>query len=188
MKVLYRNTNRIGEHGGDREVLHAVQPACHAPGKTAATTLRPPWGQRSELAERTFAAIAQTLADAFNDLLYTVQDETEVHRTVLPYRSWDMLGLIGEEYAHTLLRQSVRYCVNGSRAANKQGAGQSARRAQALGSHAGHRQAEDNWIDNLSQTIFNSTPAQAADAAAAALAEGFSPAAIGEAIAWRPIN
>src|SRR5207302_9879833 len=46
----------------------------------------------------------------------------------------------------------------------------------------GTRTAEDNWVDQLSQTIFKSTPEQAAEAAAAALAEGFSPAAIGEAI------
>ena len=34
----------------------------------------------------------------------------------------------------------------------------------------------------MSQTIFKSTPQQAAEAAAAALAEGMSPAAVGEAI------
>ena len=40
-----------------------------------------------------------------------MQDNTEVHRVVLPYRAWDLLELIGMEQAHTLLRQSVRYCV-----------------------------------------------------------------------------
>ncbi len=69
--------------------------------------------QGRERAERTFAALAQRLADeAFNDLLYAVQEHTDVHRVVLPYRAWDLLGLIGREHAHTLLRQSVRYCVN----------------------------------------------------------------------------
>ncbi len=63
-------------------------------------------------AEATFATLVQGSAeDAFNDLLYAVQDNTEVHRTVLPYRAWDLLGLIGPEQAHALLRQSVRYCV-----------------------------------------------------------------------------
>jgi hypothetical protein len=46
----------------------------------------------------------------------------------------------------------------------------------------GNRWAEDNWVDQLSQTIFKSTPEEAAHAAAAALADGFSPAAVGEAI------
>ena len=36
----------------------------------------------------------------------------DVHRVVLAWRAWAMLGLSGEEYAHTLLRQSVRYCLN----------------------------------------------------------------------------
>jgi hypothetical protein len=46
----------------------------------------------------------------------------------------------------------------------------------------GTRSAEDSWVDQLSQTIFKSTPEQAAEAAAGALSEGFSPAVIGEAI------
>ena len=46
----------------------------------------------------------------------------------------------------------------------------------------GDRKAEDNWVEQLSQTIFKSTPEQAAEAAAAALAEGISPADVGEAI------
>ena len=37
-------------------------------------------------------------------------------------------------------------------------------------------------MDELSQTLFRSTPEQAADAAAAALAEGFDPDVIGEAV------
>src|SRR5439155_11461964 len=63
-------------------------------------------------AEQTFAALAQLGPDdALNHLLHTVQDQTEVHRVVLPYRAWDLLDLIGKEQAHTLLRQSVHYCV-----------------------------------------------------------------------------
>jgi hypothetical protein len=53
---------------------------------------------------------------------------------------------------------------------------------QLLGRQPGIRVAEDNWIEELSRTIFKSTPEQAAEAAAAALAEGFTPDAIGEAI------
>ena len=64
-------------------------------------------------AEETFAALARiSPEEALNDALMAMQDEAEVHRTVLPYRSWDMLGLIGKEHAHTLLRQSVRYCLH----------------------------------------------------------------------------
>ena len=51
-----------------------------------------------------------------------------------------------------------------------------------LGRSPGQRQAEDKWIDELSQTIFQASAEQAAAAAASALAEGMHPDAIGEAI------
>jgi hypothetical protein len=51
-----------------------------------------------------------------------------------------------------------------------------------LGRSPGDRKAEDSWVEQLSQSIFKSTPEQAADAAAAALAEGMSPLDVGEAI------
>ena len=114
-KVLYRNTNRIQERGGRKEeVLHLVKPAIHL---QLPPVRRNCCGKRcdarmSNRAEQTFAALAQGSAEeAFNELLFAVQDNTEVHRVVLPYRAWDLLGLIGKEQAHTLLRQSVRYCV-----------------------------------------------------------------------------
>jgi len=46
----------------------------------------------------------------------------------------------------------------------------------------GVRVAEDIWVEQLSQTIFKSTPEEAAEAAAAALSEGFAPTSVGEAI------
>jgi hypothetical protein len=51
-----------------------------------------------------------------------------------------------------------------------------------MGRNPGNREAEDSWIEQMSVTVFKSTPEQAAQAAAAALAEGMSPAAIGEAV------
>ncbi|MGK0190513.1 MAG: hypothetical protein ACI9R3_006341, partial [Verrucomicrobiales bacterium] len=46
----------------------------------------------------------------------------------------------------------------------------------------GTREAEDGFVEQLSQTIFSGSPEQAAGAVAAALAEGFDPSAIGEAL------
>jgi hypothetical protein len=46
----------------------------------------------------------------------------------------------------------------------------------------GNRKAEDHWLEQMSLTIFKSSPEQAAEAVAAALAEGMSPADVGEAI------
>jgi hypothetical protein len=184
-KVLYRNTNRIQERGGRKEeVLHVVKPA------TGGDSLREIVRQKDmTAAEQFFADIARrSPEDAFNEVLQAVQDDTEVHRTVLPYRAWDMLGIIGKEHAHTLLRQSVHYCV---KAENWQHESRTKSRTllpklleehKLLGRSPGQRQAEDKWVEELSQTIFTSSAEQAAAAAAAALAEGMHPDAIGEAI------
>jgi hypothetical protein len=51
-----------------------------------------------------------------------------------------------------------------------------------LSREMGTRAAEDRWIEELSMAIFRGSPEQAADAAGAALAEGFDPAAVSEAI------
>jgi hypothetical protein len=48
---------------------------------------------------------------------------------------------------------------------------------------AGTREADDAWIDSMTRTLFEATPAQAAEAVAGALAEGFTAEAIGESIA-----
>ena len=190
-KVLYRNTKRIQEHGGRKsEVLHPVQPMAVPEGRVGGEVLREEMRNKDvDAAERTFAAIAAgSPEDAFNQLLYAVQDHTEVHRVVLPHRAWDLMGLIGKEQAHTLLRQSVRYCV---RAESDHWSGGNEPREllpkmldeyKLLGRAPGERRAEDKWVDELSQTIFKSTGEQAAAAVGAALAEGMAPADIGEAI------
>ena len=191
-KVLYRNTNRIQERGGRKEeVLHPVKPATLSEGRSGGEELRAAV-RRKEVseAEQTFARLAQgSPEDAFNHLLFAVQDNTEVHRVVLPYRAWDLLGLIGKEQAHTLLRQSVRYCVKAeswqhtpSWDAPRTLLPKLLEDHKLLGRSSGDRKAEDSWVEQLSQTIFKSTPEQAAAAAAAALAEGISPSDVGEAI------
>jgi hypothetical protein len=192
LKVLYRNTNRIQEQGGrGGEVLRPVEPLPPSPGQIGGEALQAAVRAKDvQLAERTFAGLAQgSASDAFNHLLYAVQDNTEVHRVVLPYRAWDLLDLIGQQHAHTLLRQSVRYCVK----AESSSRGDRAIEPRTLlpklldqfhlvGRSPGDRAADDEWIDQMSQTIFRSSPQQAAEATAAALAEGFAPAALGEAI------
>ncbi|HEV3166931.1 MAG TPA: hypothetical protein VGZ22_23085 [Isosphaeraceae bacterium] len=194
IKVLYRNTNRIQESGGRKaEVLRTVAGDCCLPeGVVGGELLRKDVRSKSmDQAERTFATIAQgSPEDAFNSLLFAVQDNTDVHRVVLPYRAWDLLGLIGKEQAHTLLRQSVHYCVKAERDWPHSAASDRPRELlpklldqyKLLSRPLGTREADDAWVDKLSQTIFSSTADQAADAAAAALAEGMAPAAIGEAI------
>jgi hypothetical protein len=189
LKVLYRNTNRIGEVGGTKaEKLLPVEPAQDR--VTTETLLAAVREKQMDTAERQFAAFASRgLEDAFEHLLPIVQDNYEVHRVVLPYRAWDLLGIIGPEHAHTLLRQSIRYCVH-NESPNYHARGDGGRNVlpklleeyKLLGERSNTRQAEDAWVESLSRTIFSSTPEQAAEAVAAALGEGFEPDAIGEAI------
>ena len=192
LKVLYRNANRIQEFGGPpKEVLHPVH-ASAAPGpRPTPEALRAAVRARANAndAERMYAGMVASADDALNNVLYTVQDAPEVHRVVLPYRAWDLMGIIGREQAHTFLRQSVRYCVSmEQRQTGDPWSGVRALLPRLLDQHhligrpLGTRPADDHWVETFSQTLFRSTPERAADAAAAALAEGMDPAAVAEAI------
>ena len=190
LKVLYRNTNRIQEHGGRAsEVLRPIDATDGSDAGSTAESLRGAVRDRNTArAERTYAAIAaRSPEDALNSVLLSVEDRPEVHRVVLPYRAWDLLDLIGREHAEVLLRQSVRYCL--SHGAPGSGAGDPPQLLpQIFDQHhlqdasPGERDVDDAWIEKLSETIFAATPRQAAEAVAEALADGIAPDAIGHAI------
>jgi hypothetical protein len=190
-KVLYRNTNRIQERGGRQaEVLRPVTPGTVVGQVDGAELLREAIHRREiDNAERRLATLAQVSPeDAFNALLLSVQEQTEVHRVVLPYRAWDLLGVTGPEHAHTLLRQSVRYCIRAESSQPGKASEPSTvlprllEEYHLLDRRPGTRVADDQWVDAFSQALFAATPTQAAEAAAAALAEDFEPDAVGEAI------
>lgn len=194
VKVISRNARRIQECGGrSREVLHPVTPGAISPGQSAGESLRESVRSKDmAAAERAFAGLAaQGAEEAFNDVLFAVQDNTEVHRTVLPYRAWDLLSVIGLEHAHTLLRQSIHYCVKAERDWKHTPETDKPRallpslleQYRLIAKPLGTRAADDAWVEHLSKTIFEGSAEHAADAAAAALAEGMAPDAIGEAIA-----
>jgi hypothetical protein len=195
LKVLYRNTSRIQAMGSrKKEVLHPVEPATLPSGRVGGEVLREATRQVDwKGAEQVFAALAQgPVGEAFNHLQFAVQDEVDVHRVVLAWRAWALLDLTGKEQAHTLLRQSVRYCVDVEEHLVRNKRRPSDIRTvlpklldqyRLLGRAPGKRAAEDGWVETLSQTIYSGGRERAADAVAAALAEGFSPEAVGEAIA-----
>lgn len=194
LKVLYRNTARIQAFGGrPAEVLHPVAPQTLPEGETGAEMMRNATRRGDAVAaEGVFAALMQGPAgEAYNHLQYSVQDEEDVHRVVLAWRAWSTLDLTGREHAHTLLRQSVRYCCQVEQWRKEHPWPVSQVRTVLpklldqyglLGKPAGERLAEDAWIEEFSQTVFGASREQAAEAAAAALAEGISPVSIGEAI------
>ncbi len=192
LKVIHRNSRRLQETGGRKaEVLHPVPATAVPAGGADGARLREAVRHRDlRQAEGLLASLVRGSAeDAFNELLVAVEDATEVHRVVMPYRAWGMLDLIGREHAHTMLRQSVHYCVKNEVPPYVQMFGGSRSVLPRLldehhlaGGAPGHRPADDGWVEHLSRTIFRSTAEQAAEAAAMALAEGMAPDAVGEAV------
>jgi len=192
LKVLYRNTGRIQAVGGRKsEVLRPV-PATTAGAESNAESLRAAIRERDlDAAERVFAALASGAPEeAFDDLLVSVQDATEVHRIVLPFRAWDLLGIIGKEHAHVLLRQSVHYCVRNERSPLPDRYLRSRAilptlldRHHLLERSPGKTAVDDAGIERLWRRFFESSADDAAEAAAEALASGTDPGAVGEAIA-----
>ena len=190
-KVLYRNSSRIQALGG-KEVLTPVEPAPLAKDAVGSEVLRSAIRrQDAKAAEQTLTAIAKTSPDAaLNDLLHTVQDSTDVHRVVLAYRAWDMLGLVGKDLAHVMLRQSVRYCLQAQPYVARPRRHGDCREVlpKLMEKHglmtrtAGKKTLDDKALLRLSKDIFTSTPEQAAGLAAEALADGLSTDTVGEAI------
>ena len=189
LKVLYRNSAQIQAKGGSKqEVLKPVETKEKAGDSPLLTHVR-----KKDLAaaERDFAGQMNLSTEAgFNYLLEAVQDQPEVHRVVLPYRAYAMLDIVGKEHAHTMLRQSVHYLVkneNPKWATHYEGLRKALPRLldqYKLPTGAkGKREGDEAWLDKLSDAIFTSKPEAAAEAAAAALAEGFDPSAIADAIA-----
>jgi len=188
LKVLYRNTSFIQNEGGKREVLHPIAagdlPKDHAASEDLCEAARK---RDVNASERIFAAMAKgPIADAYNSMLPTVQQEVDVHRTVLAWRAWATLDLVGKENAHTLLRQSVRFCIHEG---GKSGSSEISAllpklldQYKLVGRPLGAKVADDAWLLRLADTIYRSNRAQGAEAVAAALAEGFAPDAIGEAM------
>jgi hypothetical protein len=188
LKVVLRNSKRIHEKGG--EVLRTV--CFREPTPVDALAIRAAVrGRNMQASEKLFAASCKkSPEDVLNALLLTVQDDTEVHRIVMVYRSWDLLDLVGKEQAHTVLRQSIHYCVDAENRLNRdrnrpaqETVSKLADQHQLLNRALGNRALDDASLDKLSQAIFKSTPADAAGAAAQALSDGVAPGAVGEAIA-----
>jgi hypothetical protein len=120
-----------------------------------------------------------------------VEDNHDVHTIVLPWRSYAMLDIVGRDQAVTLLRQSVRQCAK--QCADMKGRDQFLAVQRKMvptllekyklpKESRGTRPADDAWVEKLSATIQLGSQEQAGEAVAAAIAEGFAPEQIGEAI------
>jgi len=189
LKVLYRNTDNIRKAGQGKEALTPVRVESNATGGDLHAAMR---RGDMEAAERSFAALSRRgPVPAFEDLQTLVEDDVDVHRVVLAYRAWALLDFTGREHAHSLLRQSVRYCVDVERARLERHQPEPGIRAALprlleehglLTKEAGRRRPDAGWTTQLMRTVLLEDREHAAAAVAAALAEGIDPEAVGEAI------
>lgn len=196
LKVIYWNAGRIQEIGGaSKKTLHPIV-------AKAAKTKDPHGGESlraisreddMDKAENLFAGMTKSsLQDAYNHLQWIVQDDMNVHRFVLAHRVWKLVDIVGPAHAHTIPRQSVRFCVK-----NEQNIITNEKRHPSpirtlvpklldqhnlIGRALGTKDPEDTWVEELSTLIYTAGKERATDAVAAAIAEGFSPESIGEAI------
>lgn len=194
LKVLYRNAQQIQSLGGaKRTAMHDdVHAAEVSPGEDLGVQIRDACRKTSvKEGEALLAAVGNNPLDAFNALQMAMQDDLNVHRFVFAHRTYGLVGLLGTEYSYSLLRQCVRFCVNHeeNRISRKQP--ESPIRAllpklldqyKLVGKPPGKRDPGDDFVNQLSQTIYNGPNQRAAEAVAGALAEGIDPEVVGEAI------
>jgi hypothetical protein len=188
-KVLYRNAHYTQSHGGRaKDVLHKIDaPKAPMTGEKVREAVNT--GNGGE-AEKRLAALG-TPEDALNAAILGVEDNHDVHSAVMPWRAWVMLDFVGKDHAITMLRQSVRQTAK--RCADtghkpEQLAQTRKLLPKLLDQHKllegpkGKREGDNLWLAGLCETVLTSKPDQSGGAVAAALAEGFSPEHVGEAI------
>jgi hypothetical protein len=189
LKVLHRNARTMGSGPNNKKPdrLRPVEPAelkADQPvGKLLVDATR---AKRIDEADRLFvAAAANSLDGAYNELQDIIHDDVNVHRVVLAWRSWETLDFTGKEHARTLLRQSIHFCCDENQGGNRgirTALPQMMDKYKLMDKTPGRKEADDAWVDKLAQTIHGTSREQAAEAVAHALAEGYSPEVIGEAM------
>jgi hypothetical protein len=190
IKVLHRNGRTMGS--GPGKTINRLKPV-----EPAEVTGDPPVGKRLleasrahriPEAERLFLAAAKgSLQDGYNDLLPLVQDDLNVHRVVLAWRSWETIDFTGQDHARTLLRQSIHFCCDSENRNRGNHPIQTVLpqlmdKYRLMDKPVGKRTADDAWVDRLARAVYGDKREQAAEAVAAALAEGYAPEVVGEAL------
>jgi hypothetical protein len=194
LKVLYRNSQQIQQYGGaSKKTLREMHAAEEATVENRGVAIRDACRTADvERAERLFAPLAQaSIEEAFNALQPVTQDDINVHRYVFTHRTHELARLLGKEYAYTILRQCVRFSCDHEQGRIDGKHPEPSLRAlvpklldqyKLAGKKLGDRDPGDTAIDELARTIYAGPPDSAAEAAAAALAEGIRPEVVGEAI------
>jgi hypothetical protein len=193
LKVLFRNADQIQNLGGaDHKTLQAIHAAEHAHEHVDVEIRDASRKGDMDQVEKLFAPLSHsTPEEMLNAIQPAVQDDINVHRFVFAYRTYGLAKLLGKDFAHTLLRQSVRCCVHHEQEHLRHKHPANAIRTvmpklldqyKLAGFTPGKRDPGDAAIDQLSLAIYNGPPERSADAVAGAIADGISLEAVGEAI------
>lgn len=197
LKVLYRNSQQIQKVGGaSKKVLAADFVA----GELAESNATQDVGiairdacRKLDVAEgERLLALERDDPLAMLELLQpAIQDDLNVHRFVMAHRTHGLARFLGTDYAYTLLRQCVRFCIDHEREHVERKHPPSPIRAllpklldqhKLAGKPLGKRDPGDQATLALANVVYEGPRERAADAVAAALAEGIDPEVVGEAI------
>lgn len=189
LKVLYRTSTHIhGAHCEKEDRLAKVEPVKLDDSAPAGVQMRDAARARNlPKAEQIFTALSGTPEQTYDDVQLLIQDDLNVHRVVLAWRAWEVLDFIGKDHAKDMLRQTVRFCSDPRHTGRSPHPIQKVL-PQLLESHKllsatpGAKRVDDAWIEKLAKTVYQDKQQQAAEAVAAALADGVDPDAISEAI------
>jgi len=194
LKVLYRNSQQIQNYGGEsKKTLREIHAAEEATVENVGLAIRDACRVADVgKAEKLYAPLERAANDdALNTLQPVMQDDINVHRFVFAHRTHGLANLLGKEHAYTILRQCVRFCCSHEQNRIDRKGQESPIRTvmpklldqyKLTGLRPGKRDPGDDAVEALAKTIYQGPPERAADAAAAALAEGINPEVVGEAI------
>ncbi|MFT7484847.1 MAG: hypothetical protein ACI9F9_000692 [Candidatus Paceibacteria bacterium] len=188
MKVLYRNTARMQTLGTDTNPCLTAHPGEAPALKNDSHAIVANVRKRDKgAAEAAFdRAVREDAESSFEQLIPVVCQEVDVHRVVLAWRGWDLLQLTGVAHARTLMRQSIRQCVD--REAKSQDSPIRKELPSVLDDSGvleaplGDRAVDAAWIDELARELSDASRKQGATRVARALIEGVEPKAIGQAL------
>jgi hypothetical protein len=114
LKVVHRNARFLKDAGRTHEDALAPLPPDAGAAADGSGLVDAMHALELPAAEaRLAASLAQSRTAAFDRVQEVVREDGNVHRVVLSWRAVDLLRVTGEQHALTLLRQSVRYCIDG---------------------------------------------------------------------------
>jgi len=191
LKVIHRDARFLEDSGAaSRDVLEPLGPLEEGEGQGGLVERRR--ARDVAGAERSLAALQQSsAAQAYEALQTVVRDDMNVHRVVLSWRAHDLLKLAGGDQTVTMLRQSVRFCIDEDERRANQGnpANEFTKLLPELmeeyrlrGHPTGTRAADEALIEDLAKSFYAMDRVAAARAVAGALTRGFDPEDVGAAI------